>query len=88
MRRARQEGGVAEWTYPHNRRDTRPTFTCCHCGDVTIVAARARAEDCGGFCLCCMKPTCKACAGKGCAPFEREIERQEARGRSLRSMGL
>lgn len=85
MRRA---GGVAEWTYPHNRRVTLATFTCCHCGDVTIVPAKAAADDCGGFCLCCMKPTCKKCAGKGCEPFEREIERQEARGRFLAAVGV
>jgi hypothetical protein len=55
---------------------------------VTIVPERAKAEDCGGFCMCCMKPTCTACADKGCAPFERELERQEQRGRLFAAMGL
>jgi hypothetical protein len=35
-----------------------------------------------------MKPTCAACADKGCTPFEKELERMEARGRFLAGMGL
>ncbi|HEU4727692.1 MAG TPA: hypothetical protein VFT22_07380 [Kofleriaceae bacterium] len=88
MRSARREQGVAEWTHAGGQQLARPTFTCCHCGNVTIVPERARAEDCGGFCRQCMKPTCTSCADKGCTPFEREIERQEARGRLLAAMGL
>jgi hypothetical protein len=35
-----------------------------------------------------MKPTCSACADKGCKPFEREIERQEQRARFLASLEI
>jgi hypothetical protein len=70
--------GVKEWD----------TFTCCHCQAITIVPARAAPDDCGGFCRLCMRMTCKACAGKECTPFEKQLERAEARHRSLRSMGL
>lgn len=85
---SRREQGVAEWTTSSGKTTTLATTTCCHCNAVTIIQKGARAEDCGGFCLRCMRPTCKACADKGCVPFERELERQEARGRLLASMGL
>lgn len=88
MQRARAEQGVAEWTHASGQTLTRPTFTCCHCGDVTIVPLKARAEDCGGFCRMCMLPTCATCADKGCTPFERKLEQQEARGRLFTAMGL
>jgi hypothetical protein len=80
--RARREQGVAEWTSAGGDMLTRPTFTCCHCNGVTIVPLAARAEDCGGFCRLCMKPTCAACADKGCMPFERRLAAAEA-GRQL-----
>lgn len=83
MTRARREQGVAEWTHADGKRVTCQTVTCCHCNNVTIIPARAQPEDCGGFCLRCMLPTCKACADKGCTPFERELERVESRGRLL-----
>lgn len=85
---SRREGGVAEWTYATGRVLTRPTLSCCHCNRVVIIEQGARAEDCGGFCRCCMKPTCSTCADKGCTPFERRLEQYEARYRMLRSMGI
>ncbi|HET9893227.1 MAG TPA: hypothetical protein VFQ42_22305 [Mycobacterium sp.] len=86
--RARADGGTAEWTMPGQQPLTRPTFTCCHCNAVTIVPERARAEDCGGFCRLCMAPTCTTCADGACTPFERELEKAEARAELLASMGL
>lgn len=88
MTAARREQGVAEWTHAGGAVVTCSTFTCCHCNNVTIVEPRAAPDDCGGFCRLCMKATCKACASKECVPFERELERVEARGRLLASMGL
>jgi hypothetical protein len=35
-----------------------------------------------------MLPTCATCADKGCTPFERKLEQQEARGRLFTAMGL
>lgn len=86
MTRARREQGVAEWTHADGRILTRPTITCCHCGNVTIVPLKASAEDCGGFCRMCMAPTCMACADGACTPFEEELKRQEARGRLFAAM--
>ena len=66
------------------------TITCCHCqrivplnkADGTKLAPPA-------FCLRCVAPQCPVCAAtERCAPFEAELERVEARQRSLRSMGF
>ena len=65
---SRREQGVAEWTSISGRTTTLATITCCHCNGVTIITQGAKAEDCGGFCLRCMQPTCKTCADKGCTP--------------------
>lgn len=86
MSRARREQGVAEWTGPCATL-TRPTFTCCHCNNVTIVPRDARAEDCGGFCRLCMKPTCTSCAAGPCTPFERKLEEIERAARLMAAMG-
>ncbi len=88
MRRARRAAGEVEWTKHGHRTGARPTLRCVHCGCHRIVPAKASPEDMGGFCRLCMGTTCTSCAGKGCTPFERKLELAEARGRSLRSMGL
>lgn len=75
-------GSMAEWTGPRGV-VTCASFTCVHCNTVVIIPARAPADDCGGFCLRCMKPTCKACASKGCTPFEAQLEAYERRSRLL-----
>lgn len=81
--RARADGGTAEWTMSAGQTVTLSTFTCVHCNRVTIVPARAAAEDCGGFCRLCMGPTCTVCADGACGPFERELERQERASRLM-----
>lgn len=87
MSRARREQGVAEWTHAGGQSLTRPTFTCCHCNNVTIVDVGARPEDCGGFCRMCMKPTCRSCADGACVPFERRLEEIERADRLMAAMG-
>lgn len=59
------------------------TFTCCHCNRIVMVKMRAAAEDLGGFCRMCMKMCCPSCADKGCTPFEKRMEKYEARQRLL-----
>ncbi len=76
----RKTGSVAEWTGPQGV-VTCSSFTCCHCNTVVIIPVKARAEDCGGWCMRCMRCTCKACAGKGCRPFEQQLAEYEARMR-------
>lgn len=64
------------------------TFTCAHCQRIVKVPPRAAASDCGGWCGRCAKPVCGPCADKGCTPWEKQMERMEARDRLLRSVGL
>ena len=70
--------GVTEWD----------TFTCAHCQYVTQVKAYAKPEDMGGLCKVCMGLICSKCVGKGCDPFEKKLERMEAKYHTLRSYGL
>ena len=71
----------------------KETFTCGHCQHVTIVEFSQRLDDVGCFCSACMRPCCKKCsakmAGDGpCEVWEKQFDRQEARARSLASMGI
>ena len=59
------------------------TFTCNHCQRVVHVKARADPAEIGGFCTLCSKHICKHCVGLGCMPFEKKMERLEARYRRL-----
>ena len=62
------------------------TFTCCHCSHVVHVPPKADVNFVG-MCHNCMKPICQECSGKACEPFERKLEREEARGRFFREIG-
>lgn len=65
------------------------TFTCAHCQRVVIVKAGCDPAEAGGFCRVEMKLICGPCADLGtCTPWEKTLEKAEARGRSLRSMGF
>lgn len=54
-------------------------FICAHCQRITMLDARSRPDDAGGHCKVCDKLICKHCLGKGCRPWEKEMERMEAR---------
>lgn len=71
--------------YIHGEADS---FTCAHCQHVTLVPPRMDAADMGGLCRLCMKPICKHCLGKGCTPWEKQLEITEARYHALRSYGM
>ncbi len=64
------------------------TFSCFHCSRVVRVKPKMDAADIGGLCKLCMKHICKHCVGKSCVPFEKKLERMEARERALRSYGV
>lgn len=67
----------------------RDTFTCLHCNGIVPVGAKDRPEDLGGLCKICMGLTCPRCTAKGsCDPFEKKLERTEARYHALMSYGL
>jgi hypothetical protein len=83
MRRAQ---GYAITTEPGKATVEEDTFTCVHCNSLVFVHARQDPTDLGGFCRLCMRHICATCADKGsCDPFERKLERIEARDRLLRA---
>lgn len=63
--------------------------TCGHCQRVTFLRPQpsgvvVRPARCG----CCQAAVCEECYGKGCDPWEKQMERQEARARMLRAIGV
>ena len=65
------------------------TFTCGHCQYIVHVPPRADPADMGGLCKQCMKLICPRCVNKAvCSPWEKQMEREEARDRALRSYGI
>lgn len=88
MRRAQ---GYAVWTDPSLDQITRErdTFTCAHCNKIVIVEPKADPASLGGFCRLCMKNVCGPCADQGkCEPFEKKLEKMEARARMFKSIGV
>lgn len=72
------------------------TFRCNHCHRIVIVKPLRPPEDLGGLCKICMDYLCKSCvekaerapAGRGCVPYERQMDEASARERFLRSAGI
>jgi hypothetical protein len=79
--------GYATITDPETGTRECDTFTCAHCNRVVHLPANKKIEDVGDFCRSCMKMICDKCAGKGCTPFLKQIEMDEARYHALRSYG-
>ena len=65
----------------------RDTFTCGHCQRIVIVRPKADPVSLGGLCKQCMAMICPRCLGRGCTPWEKQMERMEARAEALRSYG-
>lgn len=82
----RNAGGYLGVFEPEGKKTESDTFTCCHCNRVVLVPVKASAADCGGWCFRCAKPVCPRCAGRDCTPFEKKLERIEARGRLLQAV--
>lgn len=62
------------------------TMLCNHCGGIVKVPPGQNPSDVGGICKQCMGTVCPRCyAMVGCTPFEKRIERMEARARARRS---
>lgn len=70
-------------------RQEADTFTCSHCNSVVIVKPKCDPCDLGGLCRLCEKMICPGCVDLGhCDPFEKKLERVEARYIALRSYGF
>lgn len=86
----RNPGGFLCITEPESTFES-DTFSCSHCVPRRIVKVgpKERPEDVGGLCKICMGLICPRCVARGnCDPFEKKLERREARGIALRSYGL
>lgn len=64
------------------------TFTCNHCNRIVTVPHKGNPSDLGGHCRLCDALVCNRCVGKGCTPWEKQMEKMEAREAALRSYGL
>ncbi len=84
----RRPGGYAFTFGPEGTQAECDTFTCAHCNRITHVKPKCDPADLGGLCRLCDKPVCPNCVGKGCTPFEKTLEKWEARDRALRSYGV
>jgi hypothetical protein len=84
----RKPGGYTFLVDGDGRTQEGETFTCRHCQYLTLVAAKQRPEDLGGFCTICCSLICARCVGKPCDPFEEKRRRMEASQDARRSYGV
>lgn len=71
-------GGNAHWFNGDGPDLEKDTVTCCHCNSVVMVDPLKPVEDFTGWCMACMKFTCRACERLGrCLPFEQAIDAAE-----------
>lgn len=98
----RRPQGYATFTSPDAPTIERDTAQCCHCNAIIFVKPGSGTtvylipqmtgpdiEEPGAACRRCMKPVCLRCHDLGrCVPFERKIERMEARSRLRRAAGV
>jgi hypothetical protein len=98
----RRPQGYATIVSPDAPMIERDSCQCGHCSGVVLVKPGTGAtvyvfpqvngpdkEEPGAFCRRCMRPVCLTCHAKGrCVPFEKMIDRLEARGRMLRAAGV
>jgi hypothetical protein len=85
------------------RQQEYDTCSCGHCQKVIFTKPRSATtvyliptgvpgsfkEEAGAFCRVCMRPVCLPCDAHGrCTPFERALEKSEARDRLRRSVGV
>ena len=84
----RNAQGHATITGPDGLKES-DTFTCAHCNRIVHVPVKADPDKLGGWCRQCMKAICPKCVATGaCDPFEKKLEREEARYHALRSYGM
>jgi hypothetical protein len=83
-----QARGQATWIDPARDKPlVRDTVHCAHCEALHFVTPGVVPTDEGGWCMRCGDYICGPCADKGrCTPWERQMERAEARGALLRQV--
>lgn len=81
----RNPSGYATFTTDGVITKERDTFTCFHCNRIVHVKPKCDPADLGALCKVCMRLVCPRCSDKGCIPFEKKLERAEARYHARRS---
>lgn len=77
--------GYSEITDQYGSVQVRETLTCAHCNRIY---PKPGTHDPVGFCHMCFKPVCLACGAKDkCDPFERKLDRLEARSKLRAAVG-
>lgn len=89
----RNSQGYATITWDDGRVQEFDTFTCNHCQRIVHVKPKCDPADLGGYCKICERLICAPCQqsmmkGNGCVPWEKQMEKIEARDRFLKSAGL
>jgi hypothetical protein len=65
------------------------TYTCCHCNNVHEYVDNVGKKVVVNGCGMCQKPVCPACHKVGtCTPFEKKLDRIEARDKLFREAGI
>jgi len=89
----RRPQGYLTIVAPESRTIERDTCQCCHCNRIVVVKPGSAEtiyllpnrdgswrEEPGASCRLCMGPVCLPCHDLGvCIPFEKQLERMEAR---------
>lgn len=78
----RKPHGYAQIVSPDAPLAEMDTAMCCHCQRIIFMHATPQLPnpDKGGFCIKCYSNVCGPCADQGvCTPFERELEKIEAK---------
>lgn len=78
----KRPGGYGHWFHGDGPDLEKDSITCCHCNSVVFVDPLKPVEEFTGWCMRCMKFTCRACMQNGeCEPFERRLDQMERRAR-------
>ena len=81
-------GGVSEYIDALGNVTTFYCSTCSHCQHQTEFPSMREMHKYVDVCRSCMKLICLSCCDKPCDPWIKSVERQEARGRMFRDMGI
>lgn len=74
---------------PVNGTKEADTITCFHCQRIVSIGGGVDIAEVTGGCYTCGKFICLPCVDLGvCTPWEKTMERMEARDRFLRSAGI
>lgn len=85
--RSARAGGYIVTTTAEGKTVERDSISCAHCQRHVIIPPGPPRDDLFGTCWHCSKFICVPCANlRTCTPWERQLEKIEARDRMLRAI--